>query len=106
MDMAELAGKLKDIVKEGRGRRGRGGASPSPFWGGGRTTRILGAEWSVHQSPDLMIEVWNTAALMEAVLAALLDDPEGLAKAQRLLGPKRERGAAYFSDATVITTTS
>ncbi len=52
-------------------------------------TRILGAEWSAHRSPDLVIEVWSTAALMEAVLVALLGDPEGLAKAQRLLGPKR-----------------
>jgi len=46
-------------------------------------------EWSVHQSPELIIEVWNTASLMEAVLAALLDDPEGLAKARSLLGQRR-----------------
>jgi len=46
-------------------------------------------EWSFHQGPDLVVEVWNTAALMEAVLAALLDDPAGLAKAQALLAPKR-----------------
>ena len=50
--------------------------------------RIASVEWSVHQSPELIVEVWNTAALMEAVLTALLDEPEGLAKAQRLLRPE------------------
>ncbi len=42
-------------------------------------------EWSVHQSPDLIVEVWNTAALIEAVLEALLDDPAAFAKAQAIL---------------------
>jgi hypothetical protein len=49
----------------------------------------VGTEWSVYLGPDLAVEAWNTAALMEAVLAALLDDPEGLAKAQAVLGRKR-----------------
>ncbi len=33
-----------------------------------------------------MIEVWNTAALLEAVLAALLDDPQAMTRAVKLLG--------------------
>ena len=45
-------------------------------------------EWSVHQSPELAIDVWNTGALLEAVLEALLEDPEGFAKAQAILGRK------------------
>ncbi len=39
------------------------------------------AEWSFHKDPDLMIEVWSTAALLEAVVAALLDDPANLKRA-------------------------
>ncbi len=35
-------------------------------------------EWSLHKDPDLIIEVWSTAALLEAVVAALLDDPANL----------------------------
>ncbi len=48
----------------------------------------MGVEWSIHQSPELAIEVWNTAALLEAVLEALMADPEGFAKAQAILGRK------------------
>ncbi|MEK6988523.1 MAG: hypothetical protein AABX97_10640 [Candidatus Thermoplasmatota archaeon] len=37
-----------------------------------------GIEWSFHKDRDLSIEIWSTAALLEAVIAALLDDPEKL----------------------------
>jgi len=37
-----------------------------------------GIEWSFHKDRDLIIEIWSTAALLEAVIAALLDDPEKL----------------------------
>lgn len=43
-------------------------------------------EWSFGRDPELMVEIWNTAALVEAVLAALLDDPEAMAKALAVLG--------------------
>jgi len=36
-----------------------------------------------------MVDIWNTEALLEAVLAALLDDPEAMRRAVELLGPKR-----------------
>jgi len=42
-------------------------------------------EWSVGKDPDLMIEVWTTEALVEAVLGALLEEPENFAKALRVL---------------------
>lgn len=42
-------------------------------------------EWSLGKGPDLMIEVWITEALVEAVLGALLAEPENLAKALRVL---------------------
>jgi len=47
---------------------------------------IVSVEWSVGKDPELMIEVWNTATLLEAVLASLLDDPEAMAKALTVLG--------------------
>ncbi len=36
-----------------------------------------------------MVDVWNTEALLEAVLSALLDDPEAMRRAVELLGPAR-----------------
>ena len=51
--------------------------------------RIVSVEWSAHKDGDLMVEVWNTEALLEAVLAALLDDPEAMRRAVELLGPAR-----------------
>ena len=36
-----------------------------------------------------MVEVWNTAALIEAVLEALLEDPQAMAKAMRLFRSSR-----------------
>jgi hypothetical protein len=43
-------------------------------------------EWSIGKGPDLMVEVWSTAALLEAVLEALLEEPEKLRMALRTLG--------------------
>ena len=42
-------------------------------------------EWSLGKDPELMMEVWSTEALVEAVLAALLEEPDNLAKALRML---------------------
>ncbi len=47
-----------------------------------------GVEWSFHQDPDLIIEVWSTAAVLEAVIAALLDDPAKLKLALEALSKK------------------
>jgi len=43
-------------------------------------------EWSVGKDPDLMVEVWSTAALTEAVIEALLEDPQKLQLALEALG--------------------
>lgn len=45
-------------------------------------------EWSFGREPEAMIEVWSTAALIETVLAALLEDPDRLRLALRALGQK------------------
>ncbi|HYS73363.1 MAG TPA: hypothetical protein VEO96_05215 [Thermoplasmata archaeon] len=42
-------------------------------------------EWSVGMDPDLAIDAWSTAALLAAVLEALLEEPEKLAVALRVL---------------------
>jgi len=42
-------------------------------------------EWTLGKGPELMIEVWSTEALVAAVLAALLAEPDNLAKALRIL---------------------
>lgn len=47
--------------------------------------QFVSVEWSLGRSPDLIVEVWNTAALLEAVLAALLQEPEAMAKALTIL---------------------
>ena len=46
-------------------------------------------EWSFGKDPDVVIEVWSTAALLGAVIAALLADPEKLQLALRTLGASR-----------------
>ncbi len=51
--------------------------------------RIASAEWGPGQDPELMVEVWNTAALLEAVLEALLEDPQAMTKAMGLFRPTR-----------------
>lgn len=45
-------------------------------------------EWSVGKDPDLVVEVWSTAALLAAVIEALLEEPEKLALALNVLGMK------------------
>ena len=42
-------------------------------------------EWSVEMDPDLAIDAWSTAALLAAVIEALLEEPEKLALALRVL---------------------
>ena len=46
---------------------------------------VTSVEWSLGKSPELIAEVWATGALVEAVLGALLAEPEALAKAMRAL---------------------
>ncbi len=48
-------------------------------------------EWSVGKDPDLMVEVWSTAALTEAVIEALLEDPQKLQAALEALGRRPRR---------------
>jgi hypothetical protein len=43
-------------------------------------------EWSLGKDPDAMIEVWSTAALITAVIAVFLEDPDKLQLALRALG--------------------
>ena len=47
-------------------------------------------EWSLNRDPDLLIEIWSTEALIEAVLQALLEDPEGMKRAVALLTAGRK----------------
>lgn len=42
-------------------------------------------EWSLDRDLDLITEIWSTAALIEAVIAALLDDPGNLRRALEAL---------------------
>ena len=51
--------------------------------------RYVSVEWSLGKDPEVMIEVWNTAALMEAVLEALLEDSQAMAKAVNLFRSAR-----------------
>lgn len=51
-------------------------------------------EWSLNRDPDLIIEIWSTEALIEAVLAALLEDPEAMKRAiAALSAARKDRGA-------------
>ncbi|HYT00084.1 MAG TPA: hypothetical protein VEO20_05405 [Thermoplasmata archaeon] len=45
------------------------------------------AEWSIGKDPDILIDIWSTSALIEAVLEALLEEPEKLELALRALRP-------------------
>ncbi len=47
-------------------------------------------EWSLNRDPDLLIEIWSTEALIEAVLEALLEDPEAMKRAVALLTAGRK----------------
>ncbi len=42
-------------------------------------------EWSVGKNPDVLVEIWSTAALVEAVIEALLEEPAKLRLALRVL---------------------
>jgi len=46
-------------------------------------------EWSFGMDSDVMIEVWSTAALLVAVIAAFLEDPDKLQLALRALGASK-----------------
>ena len=43
-------------------------------------------EWSLGKDPDLIVEIWSTAALTAAVIEALLEDPEKLRFALKAFG--------------------
>jgi hypothetical protein len=51
-------------------------------------------EWSLNRDPDLIIEIWSTEALIEAVLAALLADPEAMKRAVAALTRAKTGGGA------------
>ncbi len=51
-------------------------------------------EWSLNRDPDLLIEIWSTEALIEAVLEALLADPDGMKRAMATLSAARANGGA------------
>ena len=46
----------------------------------------VSVEWSFGKDPDVMVEVWSTAALLAAVIEALLEDPEKLQLALKAFG--------------------
>lgn len=50
-------------------------------------------EWSLHRDPDLIIEVWSTESLIEAVLEALLEDPEAMKRAVAVLTGRKPEGS-------------
>ncbi len=50
-------------------------------------------EWSLNRDPDLIIEIWATEALIEAVLSALLEEPEAMKRAiAALSAARKDRG--------------
>jgi len=49
-------------------------------------------EWSLNRDPDLLIEIWSTEALIEAVLEALLEDPEAMKRAMAILAGRKPNG--------------
>ena len=51
-------------------------------------------EWSLNRDPDLIIDVWSTEALIEAVLEALLEDPEAMKRAVAALTAAKPSGGA------------
>lgn len=52
---------------------------------GGTPVHTVSVEWSLGKEPDVILEIWNTAALVEAVLAALLEDPAAMARGLEIL---------------------
>lgn len=42
-------------------------------------------EWSLGKTPDLVVDIWSTAALLEAVIVALLSEPENVRLAMAAL---------------------
>lgn len=46
-------------------------------------------ERSFGKDPDLVVEIWSTAALLAAVIEALLAEPEKLALALQTLGASK-----------------
>jgi hypothetical protein len=50
-------------------------------------------EWSLNRDPDLLIAIWSTEALVEAVLEALLEDPEAMKRAVAVLTGRTAGGA-------------
>ena len=51
--------------------------------------RFVSVEWSLGRDPEVMVEVFSTESVIEAVLQALLEDPETMAKAMGMLRPTR-----------------
>lgn len=51
-------------------------------------------EWSLNRDPDLIIEIWSTEALIESVLASLLEDPEAMKRAVAVLTGTKSNGGA------------
>ena len=51
--------------------------------------RVVSVAWTMGRDPDVMVEVYNTESLMEAVLQALLEEPEAMAKAMTLFRATR-----------------
>ncbi len=51
-------------------------------------------EWSLNRDPDLIIEIWSTEALIEAVLTALLSEPEAMKRAIAALSAARKSPGA------------
>ncbi|HYM39948.1 MAG TPA: hypothetical protein VEY12_07380 [Thermoplasmata archaeon] len=51
-------------------------------------------EWSLNRDPDLLIEIWSTEALIEAVLEALLEDPSAMQRAIAVLTGGQRTGSA------------
>ena len=46
-------------------------------------------EWSLNRDPDLLIDIWSTEAVIEAVLEALLEDPEAMKRAMAVLAGRK-----------------
>jgi len=51
--------------------------------------RFASVEWSRGSDPEVMVEVFSTESLIEAVLQALLENPQAMAKAMGMLRPTR-----------------
>lgn len=51
--------------------------------------KVASVEWGPGQDLEVMVEVWNTAAVLETVIEALLEDPNAMTKAMGLLRPTR-----------------